>query len=69
MDPKEGNFIHPSFWWFGNNTESQLLKAGTPLVQYIPIKRHFVDVYKYIVRSATEREVQMEKEIFMLVLK
>jgi hypothetical protein len=67
LDPKETRQINPAFWWFGDNKEPQLLKAGTPLVQYIPIKREFVKKYEADVREASSEEVKLERQFNMIV--
>lgn len=38
LDPRVSRNINPAFWWFIDDG-IEVIKAGTPLVQYIPIKR------------------------------
>lgn len=62
MDPSQTNQINPALWWFANNDKPEIIKAGTPLVQYLPIKRKEYDL---IVRQATDEEVTIDKVFSM----
>jgi hypothetical protein len=64
LDPKQTNQIHPAFWWFVNDGTPQIIKAGTPLVQYIPIKRNLCT--ELLVRECTQEELKKDKIFLML---
>ena len=59
LDPLQTNQINPAFWWYANDNTLQIIKAGTPLLQYIPIKRNLYN--ELIVREATDKEITKEK--------
>lgn len=62
LDPKFSHVINIQlFWKVLNGTE--LVRAGTPLCQYIPIKRSDLNMsdFNVIVENATERDWQKER--------
>jgi len=63
LDPLQTNQINPAFWWYANDNTLQIIKAGTPLLQYIPIKRNLYN--ELIVREATDKEITKEKTFSM----
>ena len=60
LDPKESNQINVQlFWHITNGVE--VIKAGTPLAQYIPIKRSFTP--DFIVDDETEKDLLNERKL------
>lgn len=62
LDPKYGHVLNVQLFWHALNAET-FVKAGTPLVQYIPMSRHFLNTnhIETIVDGAGEVEQKMEQ--------
>jgi len=62
LDPRISNEVNPVLFWHSKNS-NEVIKAGTPLCQIIPIQLNHLDA---IVRGATEEEMRwkdLEQEI------
>jgi len=59
LDPRDSGPINPSFWWLANDDKWHIVKAGQPLVQYIPMKRN--SELEFQIRDATEKEKENNK--------
>ena len=60
IDPKICNSINPVLFWHTING-NEMIKAGTPLCQLIPIKLDkFDNEFNAIIRNSTEKERQFE---------
>lgn len=63
LDPQYAHVMNVQLYWHVLNGDT-LIKAGTPLVQYIPIMRSFLPVSKFDVHvdEATDQDRYKEKE-------
>lgn len=59
LDPKISRNINPAFWWFVHDGE-EVIPAGTPLLQYIPIKRD--NNLNLIIRDACEADLKYDSK-------
>lgn len=57
LDTQISRHINPSIFWHNLN-DTTLIKAGTPLCQFIPIK---TEIPKLEIRKATDKELEYEK--------
>jgi len=69
LDPKYGYYLNVQLYWHVLEGET-LIKAGTPLVQYIPIKRDMLNLLNYdvVVDTATTDDLKLD-ETFSYVMK
>jgi hypothetical protein len=61
MDPKIAHEINVQIFWHVLDGD-ELIKAGTPLCQYIPISRSLLHNQNYIIDEANWRDIRMEDE-------
>jgi len=64
-DPMMTHEINVQLFWHINEGDT-IIKAGTPLCQYIPISRSLLHSMNYIVDDLTEKDVKMEDEYLYL---
>jgi hypothetical protein len=62
-DPRFGHVVNVQLFWHVFEGET-LIKAGTPLCQYIPVKRDFLNINNHdvIIDTATPEDMQTEKK-------
>lgn len=61
LDPKYGHVVNVQLFWHVMEGTT-FIKAGTPLVQYIPVNRSYLNInmFETIIDSAGETEYKME---------
>jgi len=62
LDPKYGHVLNVQLFWHVLEGET-FIKAGTPLVQYVPMSRKYLNLnnFETIIDGAGEVELQLEK--------
>ena len=61
LDPRYGHVVNVQLYWHVLEGET-LIKAGTPLVQYIPVQRNFgINNIDLLVDDATHDDKELEK--------
>lgn len=63
FDPRFGHVVNVQLYWHVFEGET-LIKAGTPLVQYLPIRRDYLNINNHdvVIDTATEQDLLTERK-------
>lgn len=64
LDPQISRNINPSFWWFVEDGVEDI-KAGTPIAQFIPIRRK--NELKLVVRDINQKDIDYSNRYSYLI--
>jgi hypothetical protein len=61
LDPRFSNTVNIQLFWKRLNSR-ELVRAGTPLCQFIPVRRSDLDLYEYDIRIEDADDLDNQRE-------